>query len=100
MEGDGTWNNVADDHAFAVGYVIEFANYRMDGKYGYAIFNTANGTITYHLNNNDADTQALGADSHVTDGFQIAVTDGDTTVTKTVSFAIEGANDAPEATDD
>ena len=49
MEGDGTWNDVADNHAFAVGYVIEFANYRMDGKYGYAIFNTANGTITYHL---------------------------------------------------
>ena len=62
MEGDGTWNNVPDDHAYAVGYVVEFANYRMNGTYGYAIFNTANGTITYHLDNNDADTQALGAE--------------------------------------
>ncbi len=100
MEGDGTWNDVANGHAGAVGYVIEFSSYRMDGKYGYAIFNTANGTITYHLNNNDADTQALGQDHHVFDTFQIAVNDGDTTVTETVTFAIEGANDAPEVDED
>ena len=95
MEGDGTWNDASDAYGNAVGYVIEFANYRMDGKYGYAIFNTANGTITYHLDNNDTDTQALGADDQVTDDFQIAVTDGHATTTKTVSFAIDGVNDAP-----
>lgn len=95
MEGDGTWNNASDAYGNAVGYVVEFANYRMDGTYGYAIFNTANGTITYHLNNGDLDTQALGADSHVTDDFQIAVSDGLATTTKTISFEIDGANDAP-----
>ena len=47
----GTMSPIIDD--YAVGYVVEFANYRMDGKYGYAIFNTADGTITYHLDNND-----------------------------------------------
>jgi VCBS repeat-containing protein len=102
MEGDGTWNNASSPDAVygtpgysnAVGYVVEFANYRMDGTYGYAIFNTASGTITYHLNNDDPDTQALGANDHVTDDFQIAVSDGNTTTFKTVSFAIDGANDA------
>jgi len=97
MEGDGTWNDVANNHAYAVGYVVEFANYRMEGQYGYAIFNTANGTITYHLDNSDPDTQALGQDEQAYDSFQISVNDGDTTVTEPVTFTIEGVNDAPEA---
>ena len=59
---------------------------------------TAAGAWTYTAANSHADIQALGATESITDTF--IVTSADTVTTTSVTITINGANDAPIATDD
>lgn len=64
------------------------------GTYGTATLDTSNGHVTYGLNDNDGDTQALQTGDTVHDVFTLPVTDGTATSSTTVDFTIHGANDA------
>ncbi len=70
------------------------------GTYGSAVLDTGANTLTYTLNNASAVTNALAGAQHVTDGFSVQVTDGTTSASQAVSFAITGTNDAPVTVDD
>lgn len=71
--------------------------FSMAGTYGTAILDTAADTLTYHLDNNAAATNALSAGQAATETFTINVTEtgGPLTAATAVSFAITGSNDAP-----
>ncbi|MEY3930231.1 MAG: hypothetical protein RLZZ516_1941, partial [Cyanobacteriota bacterium] len=78
----------------ANGWALVSGNYTKDGTYGSATFNVSTGELTYTLNNNDADTQALQAGASVTESFTVAVTDlSSATTTRTTTFVIQGGND-------
>jgi len=63
------------------------------GTYGSVVIN-ANGTYTYTLNNNDADTEALSTGQSVSDNFSYSIIDAHgTTGTATLSISIVGATD-------
>lgn len=64
------------------------------GTYGTATLDTATGHVTYGLNDNDTDTQALQTGDTVHDIFTLYVTDGTAGSSTTVDFTIHGANDA------
>jgi VCBS repeat-containing protein len=61
------------------------------GTYGSFVFNLANGTWTYTLDNNDADTQALITGQSVSDSLTVYSLDNSTSHTITVT--INGADD-------
>ena len=63
------------------------------GTYGTATLDTATGHVTYGLNDNDSDTQALQNGDTVHDVFTLYVTDGTAGSSTTVDFTIHGAND-------
>jgi VCBS repeat-containing protein len=68
--------------------------YTKASNYGSATFNVTSGELTYTLDNNDADTQALQAGASVTESFTVAVTDlTGATTTETTNFVINGGND-------
>jgi VCBS repeat-containing protein len=63
------------------------------GTYGSVVIN-ANGTYTYTLDNNDADTQALSTGQTVTDNFDYTVVDAHgTTGTASLAITIAGSTD-------
>jgi VCBS repeat-containing protein len=96
----GQWNDVPDVYG-AAGYVVEFDTFSRQGTYGYAVLDPSTGQLTYHLDNNDPDTQALTAGQHVTDAFDIVVKDSEgATATKHVVFDVTAANVAPSITGD
>lgn len=63
------------------------------GVYGAFSFVNSTGVWSYLLNNNDADTQALGVGQLATD--HLLVTSWDGTDSHTITVTISGANDAP-----
>jgi len=63
------------------------------GTYGTATLDTSNGHVTYGLNDNDSDTQALQNGDTVHDVFTLYVTDGTAGNSTTVDFTIHGTND-------
>jgi VCBS repeat-containing protein len=65
------------------------------GLYGVAMLDTAQGTVTYQLDNSLPATDSLADGVHVTDSFAITVTDGATAVSAPVVFTVVGANDGP-----
>lgn len=67
--------------------------YSKAGTYGSVLLDTSADTLTYHLDNNDPDTQALVAGQTVSESFSVKVTDGQATASQSVSFAIQGAAD-------
>ncbi|MEN9763041.1 MAG: hypothetical protein RI906_2867, partial [Pseudomonadota bacterium] len=69
--------------------------YTKTGTYGTATLATGSGVLSYALNNSDTDTQALVTGTTVTDSFAVRVTDGSATALVTVSFSIQGSDDAP-----
>jgi VCBS repeat-containing protein len=64
------------------------------GTYGTATLDTSSGHVTYGLNDNDTDTQALQTGDTVHDVFTLYVTDGTAGNSTTVDFTIHGSNDA------
>jgi VCBS repeat-containing protein len=86
----GDWTR-AGFEAVAPGNTSSFVN----GIYGALAINQ-NGAWTYLLHNNQANVQALAAGQHVTDSFQVQVTDQfGATDTKTINVDVAGNNDAP-----
>ncbi|WP_076072942.1 tandem-95 repeat protein [Sphingomonas montana] len=75
-------------------------SYGIAGVYGTVVLDTAADTLTYTLSNDDADTNALGRADVAADSFTVTVSDGLTPSAVTVRFAVNGANDAPEAAGD
>ena len=73
-------------------------NYTQEGIYGTATFNINTGVVSYVLDSRKPATQALAANSGVTDSFTVQVTDGNATAQTTASFAITGTDDAPTFT--
>lgn len=71
--------------------------YSRAGTYGTATLDTVANTVQYTLDNTLAATNALGFDAHVTDNFNITVTDGSASASTPLSFAINGSNDTPTA---
>jgi VCBS repeat-containing protein len=63
------------------------------GTYGTATLDTSTGQVTYGVNDNDSDTQALNNGDTVHDIFTLYVTDGTAGNSTTVDFTIHGAND-------
>ena len=72
------------------------STYAVDGTYGTLELNASNGTYTYALNNSAMAVDELPTNSSVIETFSVQVTDGsNTTTAQNLSFAIQGANDAP-----
>lgn len=63
----------------------------LEGRFGTFTFDTASGTWTYALNNDDADVQALGAGKTELD--ELTVTSLDGTASEIIRVNIAGAND-------
>ncbi len=65
--------------------------------YGVVVLDTAADTLTYQLDNSLAATDALGAGQVVTDSVMVKVIEspGTLTASTSVSFTIDGSNDAP-----
>ncbi|MBR0712318.1 beta strand repeat-containing protein, partial [Bradyrhizobium liaoningense] len=75
------------------------ATYTKTGTYGTATLTTASGVVSYALDNNDTDTNALAGGASVSDDFTVFVKDGSTgTASTAVNFAITGSNDNPMVT--
>src|SRR6185312_6930889 len=69
------------------------------GTYG-SVTIAANGSYTYTLDNNDADTNALAQGASVTDQFSYTMVDANgATATSTLTITITGTNDAPVVQD-
>ncbi|WP_271580548.1 VCBS domain-containing protein, partial [Bradyrhizobium sp. CCBAU 45389] len=72
------------------------ATYTKTGTYGTATLTTASGVVSYALDNNDTDGNALAQGASVSDNFTVFVKDGSTgTASTAVNFAITGSNDNP-----
>lgn len=99
----GHWNDVSGG---ARGYLIEYdsgydtSTLIKSGIYGYVTLNTETNELTYHLDDTDAETQALAEGQTATDSFVIVVDENGTPVTHNVDFTIHGSNDAPELDSD
>ena len=75
------------------------ATYSKVGTYGTATLTLGTSTVSYALNDNDVDTQALKAGATAQDIFSIPIKDSaGLTDTVAVSFSIKGANDYPTIT--
>lgn len=75
--------------------------YSYTGTYGTFALNTDNNTVTYTLDNNNSNTDALFEGEQVSDMVTITVIDDELEVDSVdVTFDITGSNDAPIANDD
>ena len=96
----GTWNDVASQTIYgstAFGYVVEFSTFTRTGVYGSVTYNVDTGELIYTLDNEDPDTEALATGQTVTDNFDLTFVDENgAQTTKTVTFTIEGSNDATD----
>jgi VCBS repeat-containing protein len=73
-------------------------SYSLAGTYGTLVLNATTGAYTYTLDNSATATNALAVGGSETETFSIKVSDGtNTTVAQNLSFAINGANDAPSS---
>lgn len=74
--------------------------YVKTSTYGAATLTIASGVVSYQLDNNDVDTQALLAADNVNENFVIGIIDDlGATSTATAVFNLQGANDNPVAAD-
>jgi len=81
-----------------VGSSATNGSFSVTGTYGTLALNAATGAYTYSLDNAKTATNALKASDSKTESFSVQVTDGvNTTTAQTLSFIIQGANDAPSA---
>jgi len=72
--------------------------YTVTGTYGTITLDSTDGSYSYALNNSLSAVQALSATDSVGDDFSVKVSDGaNTTAAQTLSFAVTGANDAPNS---
>ncbi|NGZ05936.1 MAG: hypothetical protein G8237_06220 [Magnetococcales bacterium] len=71
----------------------------LQGAYG-TLTVTANGAFVYAVNNSLSVIEALRTGQSLTDLFNYTVSDGTLTASAVLTITIEGANDAPTATDD
>ena len=71
--------------------------YSHAGLYGSAVLDIVHNSLAYTLNNAAAATNALKDGQSVSDGFTVKVSDGATTASASIGFAITGANDNPLA---
>jgi len=71
--------------------------FRQAGTYGSVVVDTLSNTLTYTLDNALQATNGLAAGQAASDAFTIAISDGVTTVSDPVVFAVAGTNDAPVA---
>lgn len=69
--------------------------YSRAGQFGTAILDTVNNKVYYLLDNRLSATDGLAADAAARDDFSVIITDGITTASVPLSFAITGSNDAP-----
>jgi VCBS repeat-containing protein len=67
--------------------------FRKAGLYGAAVLDTVANTVTYTLDNADPDTDALATGTTAHDLFSLSVTDGFSTVSRDIDFAITGRNE-------
>ena len=74
--------------------------YSQAGTYGSAVLDTAANTLSYALDNASSVTNALAGGAAVTDSFTVAITDGTSSASAPIAFAITGADDAPVAGSD
>ncbi len=75
-------------------------NTAIEGKYGSVTIN-ADGSWSYKLNNDDADTQALAKGASVSDVFTYTMQDANgASSTATLTIGITGTNDKPDVTAD
>ena len=82
-----------------VGAIATDRSYTVTGSYGTLVLNSSTGAYTYTLNNTATAVQTLGGSSSVTETFSVQVTDGPNTPdAQSLSFTIQGANDAPTIT--
>ncbi len=89
LSNDGWTQDVGPNHQPVV------LTWSKTGTYGTATLNLVTGVVTYVLNNDDANTQALNVGDHVTDAFTVFATDGDGGAGQTtITFNIDGSNDA------
>jgi len=96
MDHNGVWTDVPSTYYAVNGYVVEFNGYTQQGKYGLLVLDPETGTLTYTLDNNDPDTQALSAGETATEQFLVSVFDSHgASATTPVTFTITGSNDAP-----
>jgi VCBS repeat-containing protein len=97
IDHNGAWTDVPATYGVA-GYVVEFS-FTQTGTYGTLFVNPATGQLTYVLDNDDSDTQALIASESAVDSFDITLRDANNNpVIQHVDFTVIGANDAPEIT--
>ena len=68
----------------------------LNGNYGDFTFNTATGVWGYTLRNSDANVQALGAGSSVSDVMTVTSQDG--TTTQEIAVSVNGVNDSASIT--
>ncbi|MBF0272768.1 MAG: tandem-95 repeat protein [Magnetococcales bacterium] len=71
----------------------------LSGSYG-ALTVTGTGAYTYVVDDANATVQALQAGQSLTESFNYTVSDGSLTSDAVLTITIQGANDAPSATDD
>jgi VCBS repeat-containing protein len=96
IDHNGAWTDVPNNSGNPAGYLVEFSTYTRTGTYGTVSYNIDTGLLTYKLDDNDPDTQALNSGDTVTDTFELVFIDanGDP-ITRTATFTIKGNNDAP-----
>ncbi|MDC0491384.1 VCBS domain-containing protein, partial [Paracoccaceae bacterium] len=81
-----------------VGSTATDGSYSVTGTYGTLVLNASTGAYTYTLNNAATATNALTASDSKTESFSVQVTDEtNTPAAQSLSFTIQGANDAPSA---
>ena len=68
------------------------------GAYGHATFTESSGSLYYTIDNALAATNALAAGATAQEGFTISLGNGTGSVSKTVTFTVDGTNDAPALT--
>ncbi len=67
------------------------------GSFGSAVLDTVHNTLSYALNNAMPLTNHLAQGQAASDGFTVTFSDGVTSASQPVTFAITGTNDAPTA---
>ena len=81
-----------------VGETPQNGFYTVTGTYGTLTLNAITGAYTYALDNGSTTVTELGANDNKTESFPVQVTDGTNTPSvQTLSFVIQGSNDAPSA---
>lgn len=65
------------------------------GTYGHATFTESSGDLYYSIDNTLPATNALAAGATAQEGFTLVLGNASGTVSKTVTFTVDGTNDAP-----